>query len=162
MDPIKIAAAATHLDLGTDGRQTLCTIAYRPAAGAVEAANPQLANCLYGLAYTEYWRGNYDEGLKGFTRAVELNRKDPKIWYYKAFAEIALQKERDAMASLSQAVLLESQAADPAVKREISQALERVQGNLRQRIEEAKRQTAQELRHRSNPAVNASRVAAGE
>jgi len=163
MDPIKIAAIATGLDQGTvGGNSALCTVAYHPAETEANAFNPQLANHLYGLAYTEYWRGSYDEALKGFARATELNRNDPKIWYYKAFAEIALQKEDDAMASLSRAVLLEAQSANPAVKSEISHALERVQGNLRQRIEEAKLQTSQELKRRACPVANPSRVAAAE
>jgi tetratricopeptide (TPR) repeat protein len=105
----------------------------RPAA----RSTPQdrtLAAELFRIACQAYWKGDYAAALQQLDLAISLNGGDARVWYFKGFCEVAQGHREAASASLARAVQLHAQQPrDPA----IIKSLERVQGDLRNELQQA-------------------------
>ena len=96
---------------------------------------------LFGRASSLFWARNYREALEILAAAVQLGPEDPRLWYYKGFAELALGQERAGEQSLAKAIYLH-QTCTPEDQSEVATAISRVQGRFRLMLEEVRLRTA--------------------
>jgi tetratricopeptide (TPR) repeat protein len=85
----------------------------------------------YGL----YWQRDYQKALEFLDTALDLDREDARIWYYKGLSELALGNEAAAREAIDRGADLQHQKKPNALQ--IGSALERVQGPQRALIRAA-------------------------
>ncbi|MBC7354174.1 MAG: tetratricopeptide repeat protein [Thermogutta sp.] len=105
--------------------------------------SPQLASELFGRGSHFFWEGNYAQALELFDMGLGINPDDARLWYFKGFSEMALNRMDDAERSIVTAIVLHEKSSNT---REIAQSLERVQGRFRAVIEKLRPKAALALR----------------
>lgn len=133
---------------GNHRTKTILQVSYEsvntPANGPSEGIIlPQLSSELFGRGTHLFWQGNYAEALELFEMGLQVNSEDARLWYFKGFSELALNRMDDAERSIITAIVLHEKSANP---REIAMALERVQGRFRAVIEKLRPRAALALR----------------
>lgn len=113
----------------------LSTIAFRSADDALPI-DPRMASLRFGAAYHAYWRGEYSAAIRFAEEGLNANDTDPRLWYYKGLAELALGLETGYSESFSKATYYRA-VATPGMQSATTQALCRVQGLLRLKFESA-------------------------
>jgi len=101
---------------------------------AVPPPNFGLAIAHYSKGYSLFWQCRYQAALDEFDQATESFSDDARFWYFKGFAELGLGRQEAAEVSLGRAVSLHSR--NQPEDREIAHALQRVQGEFRQKLKE--------------------------
>ena len=94
---------------------------------------PKDAGRLYGKGYNLFWRGEYADALRHFEAAVSLRNDDARYLYYQGLSQLVLGRKSLADASMSQAAQLEARRSSQQDR--VARALERLQGQLRLRVE---------------------------
>jgi hypothetical protein len=87
---------------------------------------------MFDRGYLLYWDGHYSEALAWLRGATAQPEADARAWYYRGLAELNLGDQASASASFDRAARL--QAAGMPSSREVSLALVRLQGPLRQQL----------------------------
>jgi hypothetical protein len=116
-------------------------------AGAV--ARSLMGNEAVGRIMSLFWAGKYEEALNKAEQHLQTLERDPRLWYFKGFAELALGHREQAERSLARALWLHNtcSAEDQMV---VAMALSRVQGKFRLALEELRLQGASlSVPHRS-------------
>lgn len=134
IDPHTIAAAARELAadstskfaVGLPGVSTL---------PAIDADSRDVAEAYFGDGFHAYWNNDLRGALSRFSTAVDFCHDDARFWYYKGLTEYRLGDSASANVSFAKAVLRHQ---DSQSKSRIARALERVQGDTRQRLEMAR------------------------
>src|SRR5262249_8647975 len=113
---------------------------------ADDTPNPVMAERHFGEGLHLYWDQKYPEAEAQFTQAVKYYSKDPRFWYYRGLAQYPQKKKRAAIDSFEEGARLESKAAlnNPDAVREVNASLERIQGELRQYLNEFRYRAAAE------------------
>lgn len=94
------------------------------------------AETYYAMGNEQFWAGEHESALKHFTNAAANDPEDARYWYFKGMCEVMLASPT-AEVSLGRAVELDSQnGRNP----DVAQALERIQGSFRLKLEETLRQ----------------------
>ncbi len=90
----------------------------------------------YANGVNFYFDGDYVSAERALTDAIANNNLDARYYYFLGLARLALGKTREAQEDLDQGAALEraGRPASPAV----SAALERIQGVMRQAVNEAR------------------------
>jgi|GEM_PF-6933902 len=96
---------------------------------------------LFGRAATLYWARHYREALVLLESAVKLAPEDPRLWYFKGFAELASGDNAAGERSLAKAIYLH-ETCSPEDKAKVAAAVSRVQGKFRVMLEEVRLRTA--------------------
>ncbi|MGI9519585.1 MAG: tetratricopeptide repeat protein, partial [Pirellulaceae bacterium] len=135
MDNTQVYVSDEPLD---SGQQRVSTITRSRRAMSPRNVNPMLASQFFGVGFDAYWKGDYFKALKYLDHGLQASDRDARLWYYKGFTEIELGRQHEALASLAEAVRV--QLAHPTQNRRVAQALERIQGDARVRLEEARLQ----------------------
>lgn len=142
------------LILGTDSVASHSVTAEEIAAASMDALETRLVSHLssnspltaeilecaklsYGAGYHHYWQGDYRAALRYLDTSVEYASSDARAWYYKGLAELALGQKDVALQSLHRAVVLHER--DPGKESLILKSLERIQGDLRCQLLQARR-----------------------
>lgn len=99
----------------------------RPAPQAITA--DRTAASLYTEARSLYWRGEAEEAGRLLSAAVQREPRDATLWYYKALAERAEGRAKEAAESARRGAALE--LLNPTAAPLLGLALERVQGDDR-------------------------------
>jgi|GEM_PF-1693709 len=115
----------------------------------------QLANEIFGRGAHLYWQGDYKNALQQFELGITSNPEDARLWYFKGFCELALGRNNDAEKSIVTAIVLHEKTLD---KREVSYALERVQGKFRVLVESLRPRAAIILRGEKMKTTGTKRV----
>ncbi len=98
-------------------------------------AQDHLLDDLYGRGVHAYFSRNYQDAHKLLSDAATSGSKDPRVYYFRALADNRLKRPEDAAADLKMATELEFGGDEPV---QVSKSLERVQGNERLMIEDAR------------------------
>ncbi|MCR9116448.1 MAG: hypothetical protein NXI22_05780 [bacterium] len=114
----------------------LKTVSFQPQSKEITAIDRESAEFAYGEGCHRFWEGEYETALKFFSEATASDSSDARYWYYKGMTETLLGSDVAAV-SLGAAVRLESGQRRSA---EVSEALQRVQGSFRLKIENTLRQ----------------------
>jgi tetratricopeptide (TPR) repeat protein len=88
----------------------------------------------YSKGYSHFWQCRYQAAFDEFSRATQSFPDDARFWYYKGFAELGLGRNEQAEESLGHAVALHSR--NQPDDRITADALERIQGEFRQKLRE--------------------------
>jgi tetratricopeptide (TPR) repeat protein len=104
-----------------------------------EGPNPLMAERHFGEGMHHYWAKKYVEAEAQFRQAVKYFDKDARYWYFMGLAQIqqkTVPSRHDAIYSFQKGATLEAQSAqsNPDAVREINTSLERIQGELRQQL----------------------------
>jgi hypothetical protein len=102
----------------------------------VEAADPLTADKHYATGLNRYFARRYADAEKDFEQAVENNGQDARFYYFLGLSRLMQNKRREALADFEQGALLEQQDRPGQVA--VSKALERIQGTVRQIINEVR------------------------
>lgn len=141
MDNTQVYVSDEPLD---SGQQRVSTTTRSRRAMSSRNVNPTLASEFFGVGFDAYWKADYSKALTYLNHGLQASDRDARLWYYKGFAEIELGRQHEALASLAEAVRV--QLAHPTQNRRVSRALERIQGDARVRLEEARLQAQSMLR----------------
>jgi hypothetical protein len=109
-------------------------------------AQDHLLDDLYGRGVHAYFSRNFQDAHKLLSEAVTSGSKDPRVYYFRALADMRLGRPDDAAADLKLATEFEFNGDEPV---QVSKALERVQGAERLNIEEARRKARLSIRNAS-------------
>lgn len=105
-----------------------------PWVGAARAQAPENLSLarMYGAGVHAYFAGDFARSYDDLTAAVEAESADPRVLYFRGLAALRLGRLDEAEADFSEAARLESNALGAWP---VSNALERVQGSDRIRLE---------------------------
>lgn len=102
----------------------------------------------YGQAVTAYNSGDYAAVEETLGALIEDGTTDARIYYYRGMARFADGKQDDARADFAEGARLE---ADGRSRETISRSLERVQGPVRQMLEQYRREARQVANLKAGP-----------
>lgn len=102
---------------------------------APAAAQPNDLEKLYGKGVHAYNDGRYDEAAAYFDEAVELGTRDPRIWYFRGI--VKQTNGGDGSEDFRKGASLEFATTGRFF--DIGRSLEKIQGNVRLKIEDARR-----------------------
>lgn len=106
----------------------------------VARPNPYLAEQHYGQGMHHYWSSEFQEAEKHFEQAISLFDRDARYQYFLGLARLmqkTKKKRADAYFALEKGAQLE--AGNPRAFAEVNASLERIQGPLREYLEEFRR-----------------------
>lgn len=103
----------------------------------VSLGSPQMANQLYDLALTSFWKNDYETANKAFSKAMAEAPNDDVIRYWSAVNALAQGQKERAEAKLRSLMETQTQGSRTPV---IATALERVQGPLRRQLMEMEKE----------------------
>ncbi len=106
-------------------------------AGVFAWAQEPAAAELYGRGVHAYFRSDYEQAIRDLTLAIEKNQKDPRAYFFRGAAIAQVRGFDAANADFVQGAKLEADAEIQLV--DVDVALERIQGPIRQAIEQARR-----------------------
>ncbi len=101
--------------------------------GASARADDSVFDQMYGNGVHAYFGGDYSRAYENFSAAILGGSRDPRIYYFRAFAETRLGREQDAAADFQTGASFE---ATSGTQNLVSQALERIQGPTRAALEQ--------------------------
>jgi tetratricopeptide (TPR) repeat protein len=103
----------------------------------VNAGNPLLAESAYNEGVRQFWAGAYARGEQRFLQAIRYDSHDARYYYYLGLCRWAQDKRGAARRDFQRGAELERQErpARPAV----DAALERIQGSLREEVDQFRR-----------------------
>lgn len=105
--------------------------------------NPVLAELHYGKGLQNYWDEQYKEAESQFKRAVGYNKSDARFFYFLGLSQLAQQtkaKRESAWFNFEQGGRLEVQSLPNT--QEVNFSLERIQGPVRDYLDEFRRKAA--------------------
>ncbi len=102
--------------------------------GGLGRADEAVLDQLYGDGVHAYFSSDATTAFNALTTAIQSGSHDPRVYYFRALAEMRLGRQDDAGADLQKGAALE--AADVNGRFIVSQALERIQGQPRAAIEQ--------------------------
>jgi hypothetical protein len=97
-------------------------------------ADEAVLDQLYGNGVHSYFGGDYSRAYETLSTTIRGGSHDPRVYYFRALAELRLGREPDATADFEKGAALE--AADANGRYYVSQALERIQGSTRATLEQ--------------------------
>ena len=107
-----------------------------PTTGASDNYH-YLAQDHFSHGFSDFWRDDLQSAIRRFDNAVQLDPKNPVYWYYRAVAFKRSGDDRRAQHDACFGAYVEKKCdGDYEQQRHVSHALERLQGNLRQWVEE--------------------------
>lgn len=111
--------------------------AVSPPKAEVDDGNPLLAEASYVAGVQHYWAGSYARAEERFLTAIRHDNRDARYHYYLGLSRWSQDKRAAAQRDFQRGAELERQErpARPAV----NAALERIQGNLRQEVDQFRR-----------------------
>ncbi len=103
-------------------------------AGLTRAcADDSVLDQLYGNGVHAYFGGDYSKAYDSLSAAINGGSRDPRAYYFRAFAESRLGREQDAATDFQTGATFEATGGGQSG---VSQALERIQGPTRQTLEQ--------------------------
>lgn len=114
-------------------------------------AQSDVVEKLYGQGVHAYHSGMFEESLSAFDKAIELGTRDPRVYYYRGVTQSAVGNLEAAATDFSNAAQFEFASIGRFYS--VGRALERVQGDVRMQIEEARQNARQAARHNSNRSI---------
>jgi hypothetical protein len=117
------------------GASVVSTLALACALGrcAPLAAQDAVLDEFYGAGVHQYFSGNPAQAVSDLTAAISGGSKDPRVYYFRALAELRLGQQSQATADLQRGSALESTDVNQFYP--VGKSLERVQGSARLTIE---------------------------
>ncbi len=130
----RIAAQISRLSDSVDPHSSFVSTTKRvPEPNTVSLS---ITNQFYGQGFHQFWQGQYADSLRSLSLAVKYSPQDARAWTYKGLAELRLGDEAAGIDSLARAIVAERSGATQSHK--LRAALERVQGDLRIQLENAR------------------------
>jgi hypothetical protein len=115
--------------------------------GASARADDSVFDQMYGNGVHAYFGGDYSRAYDNLSAAIRGGSRDPRIYYFRAFAETRLGREQDAAADFQTGASFEATSGSQNL---VSQALERIQGPARTTLEQY-RENARAVAVRTGP-----------
>jgi len=103
------------------------------AVSAIRAEDSLLLE-LYGQGVHKYFAGDYSQAYELLTKAIDQKTADPRVYYFCGLALDKLGRPDEAKADFERGAKLEAEGN--AVQIDIGQALERIQGPIRLKLEQ--------------------------
>jgi hypothetical protein len=101
--------------------------------GASVRADDSVFDQMYGNGVHAYFGGDYSRAYDNLSAAIRGGSRDPRVYYFRAFAESRLGREQDAAADFQTGATFEATGGSQNL---VSQALERIQGPTRATLEQ--------------------------
>ena len=119
-------------------------------------AQSDVVEKLYGQGVHAYHSGMLNESLSAFDKAIELGTRDPRVYYYRGVTQSAVGNPDAAATDFSNGAQFEFASIGRFYS--VGRSLERVQGDVRMQIEEARQSARLAARHDSNRSILESPV----
>ncbi len=102
------------------------------AARKPVSGKQRVANAYYGQGVRAYFNSDFKQAHSELTKAIDAGSRDPRAYYFRAFAAIKLGKVKDADQDFSAGAKFETVALNG---RSVDRSIERIQGSTRVMLE---------------------------